>query len=78
MAENPTGAPKLDFCTNLVTKRYFISDAPPATYLTEDVSTTGYWCNRTMGPFGPDDQYVCPGDCGAHRSCYQSSIPKPV
>ena len=39
---------KLDFCTQLRTKRSYISDDPPATYLTEDVSETGYWCVRTM------------------------------
>jgi hypothetical protein len=68
----------LDFCKNLRTKRYYISDDPPATYLAEEVATTGYWCLRTMGPFGPDDGTACPETCGAHRSCYQSSVARPA
>jgi hypothetical protein len=69
---------KLDFCTQLRTKRSYISDDPPATYLTEDVSETGYWCVRTMGVIGPDDGYVCASNCGANRSCYKSSLAKSV
>ena len=68
----------LAFCTNLATKRSFVSDAPPATYMTEETATTGYWCIRTMGPIGPDDGFVCPGDCGAHRACYEPNIKPPV
>ena len=69
---------KLDFCTQLRTKRSYISDDPPATYLTEDVSETGYWCVRTMGVIGPDDNFVCASACGANRSCYQSSLMRSV
>ncbi len=69
---------KLDFCTQLRTKRSYISDDPPATYLTEDVSETGYWCVRTMGVIGPDDQAVCASGCGANRSCYTSSVMRSV
>ena len=69
---------KLDFCTQLRTKRSYISDDPPATYLTQDVSETGYWCVRTMGVIGPDDQFVCASGCGSKRRCYQSSIARPV
>ena len=68
----------MDFCKNLRTKRYYISDAPPASYLSEDTGTTGYWCLRTMGPFGPDDGSACPDDCGAHRTCYQGSVKRPA
>ncbi len=68
----------LEFCRNLRTKRYYISDAPPATYLAEDAATTGYWCLRTMGAFGPDDGYACASGCGSHRSCYESSVARPV
>ncbi len=74
---NLTGS-NLAFCKNLRTKRYYISDDPPATYLAEDAATTDYWCLLTMGPFGPDDGYACPETCGAHRSCYQSSVVRPV
>jgi hypothetical protein len=69
---------KLDFCTQLRTKRSYISDDLPATYLTEDVSETGYWCVRTMGVIGPDDGGVCPSACGASRSCYKSSLVQTV
>lgn len=58
------------FCRNLRTKRYYISDAAPASYLADDTSTTGYWCLKTMGPIGPDDDCAAPGVCGSHRSCY--------
>ena len=68
----------LDFCAHLRTKRCYISDQPPATYLAEDTATTGYWCLRTMGPFGPDDDAACPGTCGPHRSCYRSHVARPI
>lgn len=75
MAEQGTMAGKrLTFCTNLATKRSFVSDEPPATYLADDVSTTGYWCIRTMGPIGPDDGFACPSECGAHRACYEPNV----
>ncbi len=78
MGEKHAMAGKLPtFCTNLATKRSFVSDQPPATYLAEETATTGYWCIRTMGPIGPDDGYACPGECGLHRTCYESNI-KPV
>ena len=70
----PMTGRSLTFCTNLATKRSFVSDDPPATYLAEETATTGYWCIRTMGPIGPDDGFACPGDCGAHRSCYEPNI----
>ncbi len=76
MAETP--AKRLDFCRNLRTKRYYASDEPPATYLTEEAATTGYWCLRTMGTFGPDDQYVCPGDCAVQRTCYETTVARPA
>ena len=79
MAESTDSAGvKLDFCVHLRTKRSYISDEPPAAYLTDDVSETGYWCVRTMKVFGPDDNYVCASACGAHRSCYKSSLARPV
>ncbi|MSS72996.1 MAG: hypothetical protein EXS64_16110 [Candidatus Latescibacteria bacterium] len=57
------------YCQHLRTKRYYISDAPPATYLAEETATTGYWCLQTMGVVGPDDNFVSPGECKAHRAC---------
>lgn len=74
MAEEKRTGTKLDFCLHLRTKRYYASDDPPAEYLTEDLSETGYWCLRTMGTFGPDDDFACPSACGSHRLCYKSSI----
>lgn len=61
------------YCQFLRTKRYYISDAPPATYLAEETATTGYWCLKTMGVVGPDDNFVSPGDCKAGRACYSST-----
>lgn len=58
------------YCQHLRTKRYYISDAPPATYLAEETATTGYWCLKTMGVVGPDDNFVSPTDCKGHRACY--------
>lgn len=79
MAETPNVVgTNLSFCRNLRTKRSYISDDPPATYLTEDVSETGYWCIRTMGVIGPDDDFVCASACGSHRSCYKSSLSRSV
>ena len=69
---------ELEFCRNLRTKRYYISDKAPATYLREGTATTGYWCLRTMGVFGPDDGYACPDACGPSRSCYKSSVVRQV
>lgn len=59
------------YCQYLRTKRYYISDAPPATYLAEETAATGYWCLRTMGVVGPDDNFVSPTDCKDHRACYR-------
>jgi len=58
------------YCQSLRTKRYYISDAPPATYLAEETATTGYWCLKTMGAVGPDDNFVGPSECKGHRACY--------
>ena len=49
-----------------------------AFYLADDTATTGYWCIRTMGPIGPDDGFVCPGDCGPQRVCYEPNIKPPA
>ncbi|MDA0745177.1 MAG: hypothetical protein O2954_01580 [bacterium] len=76
--EKMNGRPNLEFCKNLRTKRYYFSDEPPARYLAEETATTGYWCLRTMGNFGPDDAFACPGTCTAERMCYASSTPRPV
>ena len=70
--------PVPEFCTNLRTKRYYLSDEPPATYLAQDSATTGYWCLRTMGNFGPDGDYACPETCGSGRPCYRSNVARPV
>jgi hypothetical protein len=59
------------YCQHLRTKRYYISDAPPATYLAEETATTGYWCLRTMGTIGPDDGFASPGRCTVARPCYR-------
>ena len=74
MADQSTNTIPKAFCTNLATKRSFISDLPPASYLAEESASTGYWCICTMGPIGPDDGFVCPGDCGSHRTCYEPNI----
>lgn len=33
-------------------------------------STAAYWCLKTMGACGPDDQLVEPGQCLAGRACF--------
>lgn len=30
-----------------------------------------YWCNCTMKPVGPDDDFVCVEDCILGRTCYE-------
>ena len=35
-------------------------------------STSTYWCLRTMGPAGPDENFVHLSRCTPSRSCYES------
>ncbi|MES2220157.1 MAG: hypothetical protein V4587_04240 [Acidobacteriota bacterium] len=35
-------------------------------------ASSSYWCLRTQGPAGPDENYVHLARCGAGRSCYSA------
>ncbi len=37
-----------------------------------DSTTAVYWCLATMEPYGPDDAYCHPHQCGRRRGCFQS------
>jgi hypothetical protein len=36
-------------------------------------TSSNYWCLRTMGPAGPDDQYVHLSRCTPSRTCYEKT-----
>jgi hypothetical protein len=76
--ETSTPGARKAFCIHIATKRYFLSDEPPATYLADETATTGYWCTKTMGAIGPDDDHVRPGKCASGRSCFVSNMARPV
>lgn len=36
-----------------------------------DSSTSTYWCLKTMGAVGPDENFVAPEICQKRRCCYE-------
>ncbi len=40
-------------------------------FLPLDEGTTTYWCLKTCGPVGPDNQFVHTGACSGKRLCYE-------
>ena len=66
-------APSLP-CRHLRTKRMFIPAlAEGALNLEEDANDQSfYWCNRTLGALGQDDNQVHPCSCQSGRACYEA------
>jgi hypothetical protein len=61
-------------CQCLRTKNpYGTTPRDPETWLAGVHTTSSYWCLRTMGPAGPDDNFVHLSRCVAGRKCYESA-----
>ncbi len=58
-------------CRALRTKTSFGVHAEDALWKLGRSTTAAYWCLRTMEPYGPDDSFCHPHECGADRSCYE-------
>ena len=56
-------------CSSLRTKMYYVLGRFHND-IGESSSTAQYWCLRTMQPFGPDGNYVCPEECRSGRCCF--------
>jgi hypothetical protein len=60
-------------CQCLRTKNpYGTTPRDPETWLAGIHTTSSYWCLRTMGPAGPDDNFVHLTRCLPGRECYES------
>ena len=60
-------------CSLLRTKTAFGGyelDDQPANWQSGQSTTAVFWCLRTMGTAGPDDQFAHPSACGAGRTCF--------
>ena len=61
-------------CKNLRTKMYYVNvaNSQEAIANEEDISSTQYWCLKTMQPIGPDDGYVHRDKCcSPSRKCFE-------
>lgn len=60
-------------CQCLRTKNpYGVAPVNAESWLPGVETSSSYWCLRTMGPAGPDDNYVHLARCMPGRGCYQS------
>ncbi|MBT3267955.1 hypothetical protein HN371_12405 [Candidatus Poribacteria bacterium] len=57
-------------CKYLRTKSMYTADERGAEALVTPSETGVYWCNRTGGAMGPDQDIAGPRDCGEGRTCY--------
>ena len=58
-------------CKYLKTKKAFMHSIDGSdSWRTNKSNTSQYWCIKTMGVTGPDDQQVQPEGCQAHRRCF--------
>ena len=58
-------------CKYLKTKKTFMhSINGPENWRTNKSTTSQYWCIKTMGVTGPDDEQVQPEKCQTHRKCF--------
>ena len=66
----PAGpAPLAAPCRHLRTNGMYVFDAIPDD---DEYETSGAWCQRTMKPFGPDDDFVGRRECrDSGRPCYE-------
>lgn len=58
-------------CKNLKTKKSFIHSINGSdNWRTNKSNTSQYWCTKTMGVTGPDNEQVQPEKCQDHRKCF--------
>ena len=56
-------------CRHLRTNGMYVFDSVPDD---DEYETSGAWCQRTMKPFGPDDDFVGRRECrDSGRPCYE-------
>jgi hypothetical protein len=66
--------PHLPVCQNLRTKASYIPDLRDEFYMEMHHPYSQYFCLKTLHAVGPDDDVVCPEDCGTHRRCFESLL----
>jgi hypothetical protein len=67
-AEHP-----LQPCRYLRTKNpYGTSPQSAESWLPGVAASSSYWCLRTMGPSGPDEQFVHLSRCTPARACHEA------
>ena len=57
-------------CKQLRTKMYYVLGRDHID-LRVASPTASYWCAHTTVVLGPDDVYCSPGNCQAHRGCFE-------
>jgi hypothetical protein len=67
-----TPAPTATFCRFLRNKRMFVpAHADQAIAPLDQNDESFYWCNKTLGALGADDDRVHPCLCQAGRTCHE-------
>jgi hypothetical protein len=64
-------------CRCLRTKKQYVAGAADQSVWDRGSTTAGYWCLRTMHPFGPDEGQVRPRECRAGRNCFEGTPEDP-
>ena len=74
MNTTPTTPAQPPLCRHLRTKRMYIPAlAEGALDMVPDSNDQSfYWCNRTLGALGVDDNTVTPCACQPGRSCHEA------
>jgi hypothetical protein len=57
-------------CKHLCTKSMYTAEERGSRALLEPSDTAVFWCNKTGGAMGPDQDIAGPRECGDGRSCY--------
>ena len=58
-------------CLHLRHKLMYVDERHMQRGMTDNSSDTRvFWCNKTQGCLGPDNEAVSPGDCSHGRACY--------
>jgi hypothetical protein len=59
-------------CRHLRTKKMYIPALAEASAEASHRDQSFYWCNRTLGALGADDNQVHPCVCQPGRSCHEA------